>query len=141
MDILYDDLDLIDLINTKYEKLRKTNETMQSISLSISITHSEWSILSLIYGKQPAISEIAQQVDITRQATHKCIKSLNSKGIINIKNVENNNRNKCLSLTSLGEQCFLENEAIKEVMENDIADKIGIENVSHLKILLQQDWG
>lgn len=138
MDRKFDNFDLIDLMNSKYYKLRKLNEKMWNNSYTISITNSEWSVISLIYGRQPTITEITQQVNITRQATHKCMKALNSKGLITINHVENNHRNKCLKLTSLGEQCFLENKLIKEALERDIAVEIGYDNVRLLKTLLKK---
>nr|WP_243456459.1 helix-turn-helix domain-containing protein [Mobilitalea sibirica] len=107
-------------------------------SYNIFITNSEWLVIYLIYGKQPTISEIAQQVNITRQATHKCIKALNSKGIITINNVVNNNKKKCLKLTPLGERLFLENNMFKEAVERDLAEQIGLENLNLLKSLLKK---
>lgn len=136
MEEQFDNFDLIDLINSKYYKLKKVNQEVWNNTYNISITNSEWSVISLIYGKQPTISEIARQVDITRQATHKCIKSLNLKGLITINNVVNSSKKKCLMLTPLGENLFLENKLIKETLERDIAAKIGVDSVSLLKSLL-----
>jgi DNA-binding MarR family transcriptional regulator len=138
MEKLLDDIDLIDLINTKYSKFKKIYEEVWNNSYNITITNSEWSVIYLIYGKQPTISEIAQQVDITRQATHKCIKALNSKGIITINNVINNNKKKCLKLTPFGEELFLENKLLKEALERDLAAKIGDDRMFLLKSLLHK---
>lgn len=133
---------LVDLINEKNSNLRKIKEDKWNSQNSIQITNSEWSILSLIYGKKPApaISEISGHVDITRQATHKCIKSLNAKGLIIINKMENNNRNKCLELTSLGEAIFLENQKLKKDMEKEIELTIGSDNFIQLKNILKRSW-
>ncbi|MDD3174073.1 MAG: MarR family winged helix-turn-helix transcriptional regulator [Herbinix sp.] len=136
MEKQFDNFDLIDLINSKYFKFKKVNEEVWNNSYNISITNSEWSVIYLIYGKQPTISEIAKQVDITRQATHKCIKTLNSKGIITINNVVNSNKKKGLKLTPLGEKLYSENKLLKESLERDLAAKIGFDTVSLLKSLL-----
>jgi DNA-binding MarR family transcriptional regulator len=135
-----ENLDLINLFSAKYFKLKKLNEQMWSSSYNISITSSEWFILSLIYGKQPTISEITLQVNTSRQATHKSIQALKSKGLIVINNVANNNRNKCLELTPLGIKFFLENKRLKEDIEKTIITNIGDENVHQLKNLLKLDW-
>lgn len=140
MDSQLDNLGLLDLFSAKYFKLRKINEQMWNNSYNISITNSEWFILSLIFGNQPTISEIAQLINISRQAAHKSIKSLSSKGLIIINNVEYNNKNKCLNLTPLGEKCFLENKLMKETLERDVVDKIGSENAILLKSLLKAEW-
>lgn len=133
-----DNLNLIDLLNSKYYKFKKTNEAFCRNSYDISITNSEWSVISLIYGKQPTISEIAQQVNITRQATHKCMKALNSKGIITVSNVVNNNKKKCLKLTPLGEELFLEHNKLKAAIERDLAAQIGLDSVNLLITLLNK---
>lgn len=138
MEKQFDNINLIDLINSKYFKFKKVNDEVWNNLYNISITNSEWSVIYLIYGKQPTISEIAQQVDITRQATHKCIKALNIKGIITINNVVNNNKKKCLMLTPLGEKLFLENNLLKEALERDLAAKIGVDDISLLKVLLNK---
>lgn len=129
---------LIDLLNAKYYKFKNMNEELCSRSFNIAITNSEWYVIYLIHGKQPTISEIAQQVKITRQATHKCIKALNSKGIITINNVVNNNKKKCLRLTPLGEQLYLDNSLLKESIVRDLASQIGLDNINLLISLLKK---
>jgi len=134
------DYGLLDNISDKYLQLRKTVEDMWNSSYNIAITNSEWQILSLIYGKKPTIAEITKKVDISRQATHKNIKLLHSKGLIAIHNVENNNKNKYLELTPFGEACYLDSKLMKESIEKDIITKIGSENAAILKNILQMDW-
>ena len=135
-----DSFDLIDLLNAKYFKLRNLSDQMWNNSYNISISNSEWFIISLIYGKQPTISQITLQVNLSRQATHKSIKTLSTKGLIIINNVEHNSKNKCLILTPIGEKCFLENKRMKETIERDVVATIGIENVLLLKNLLKTNW-
>jgi len=132
--------ELLDNISNKYLQLRRTIEQMWNDSYNITITNSEWQILSLIYGKKPTIAEITKKVNISRQATHKNIKLLDSKGLITINKVEHNNKNKYLELTSLGESCYLDSRLMKASIEKDIVDKIGPENAAILKNILQMDW-
>lgn len=132
--------ELLDNISDKYFQLTEAIEQMWNNSYNIAITKSEWQILSLIYGKKPTIAEITKKVDISRQATHKNIKLLCSKGLITVNNVENNNKNKYLELTSFGESCYLDSQLMKESIEKDIVTKIGPENVSILKDILQMEW-
>ncbi len=131
-------LNLIDILNAKYYKYKKMNDELCSSSYNISITNSEWSVIYLIHGKQPTISEIAQQVKITRQATHKCIKALNSKGIITVNNVVNSNKKKCLKLTPLGEKLYLENILLKESIVRDLVAQIGLDHINLLISLLNK---
>jgi DNA-binding MarR family transcriptional regulator len=84
---------------------------------------------------------VTKHVDISRQATHKFIKSLEGKGLVEIHNVENNKKEKSIRLTALGEECYEKNEALKVTVEKKIADKIGTKNLTLLKDILQSDWG
>lgn len=135
-----DNTNIIDLINEKQLRLWKIKQDKWNTNNSVQLTNTEWSILALIYGNLPTISEVAQQLGITRQAAHKTIKSLDNKGFIVVNPVENNNRNKCIKLTPLGEEFFLENQKIKNEMEKEIGQKIGQDKLNLLKELLKGDW-
>lgn len=133
-------LDLIDLLSERHLDCRSVCEKLWNDNSDIYISNSEWFIMARIYKMQPTISYVSKHVDISRQATHKFIKKLESKGLVEIKNVENNNKNKCLNLTSLGEECFEKNEALKATLEKKIARKIGVDQLELLKKILKLDW-
>ena len=134
-------LDLIDLLSEHHILLRRITEKLWNDSNDINISNSEWFIIARIYQKQPTISYVSKQVDISRQATHKLIKSLESKGLVVVKNVENNKKDKCIKLTALGEECYEKNESLKATIEKKIADHIGNEQLILLKDILKADWG
>ncbi|MCM3727763.1 winged helix DNA-binding protein [Neobacillus cucumis] len=134
-------LDLIDLISERHVQLRRITEKLWNNNSEVSISNSEWFIMARIYKKQPTISTVSRNVDISRQATHKFIRSLESKGLVEIKNVENNKKEKCLELTAFGEECYVKNETLKAELERKIADEIGAEQVTLIKEILKLDWG
>jgi DNA-binding MarR family transcriptional regulator len=134
-------LDLIDLISERHGLLRKISEKLWNDSSNIYISTSEWYIMSRIYKNQPTISYVSKHVDISRQATHKFIKSLESKGLIEITNSKNNNKDKCLKLTTLGEECYEKNMSLKAGLEQKIAERIGVGQLEVLKDILKSDWG
>ena len=134
-------LDLIDLLSEHHILLRRITEKLWNDSSDIYISNSEWFIIARIYQKQPTISYVSKQVEISRQATHKLIKSLESKGLVVVENVENNKKDKCIKLTVLGEECYVKNESLKATIEKKIADHIGIEQLILLKDILKADWG
>jgi DNA-binding MarR family transcriptional regulator len=136
----YQNLDLVDLLGERHFQLRSLTERLWNDSNDIYISNSEWFIMARIYKKQPTIAYVSKHVDISRQATHKFVKSLESKGLVEIKNAENNRKEKCLYLTKLGEQCYEKNEDLKANLEKKLADKIGTENISLLKDILKIDW-
>lgn len=137
----FQNLDLVDILSERHFLLRSITEKLWNDRSDIYISNSEWFIMARIYKKQPTIAYVSKHVDISRQATHKFIKSLEAKGLVEIHNVENNKKEKCLRLTELGENCYEKNEALKATLEKKIADKIGTENLLLLKEILKLDWG
>ncbi len=97
--------------------------------------------MARIYKNHPTISYVTKHVDISRQAIHKFVKSLEGKGLIQITNSETNHRDKCLQLTALGEKCYEKNISLKAGLEQKIADKIGVEQLRILNEILKSDWG
>ncbi|MEH7177603.1 MarR family transcriptional regulator [Neobacillus vireti] len=133
-------LDLIDLLSERHLLLRKIAEELWNNNSDIHISNSEWFIMARIYKKQTTISYVTKNVDISRQAVHKFIKNLESKGLIEVMNLKNNNKEKGIRLTVLGEECYEKNEAFKATIEKKIAEKIGNKQVSFLKEILKADW-
>lgn len=141
LDSKFQNLDLIDLISERHVQLRSITEKLWNDNSDIYISNSEWFILARIYEKkQPTISYVSKHVDISRQATHKFMKQLAAKGLVEIKNVENNKKEKCIQLTSLGEECYEKNESLKAKLVEKIADQIGAEQLSFLKEIFKSDW-
>jgi DNA-binding MarR family transcriptional regulator len=134
-------LDLIDLLSERHSLVRKISEKAWNDQSEIYISNSEWYIMARIYKKQPSISYVTKNVEISRQAIHKFIQKLSEKGLVEIKNVENNRKEKCIQLTALGEECYEKNAALKAQLENKIAEKIGAEQVTILKDILKLEWG
>ncbi|MFJ8063619.1 MarR family winged helix-turn-helix transcriptional regulator [Psychrobacillus sp. NPDC096426] len=141
MDLKIENLDLIDVLSERHLQLRKITEKLWNDSSAIYLSNSEWFIMSRIYKKQPTIAFVTKHVDISRQATHKFIKSLEAKGLVEISNAEHNKKDKCIRLTKLGEECYEKNESLKANLEKEIAEKIGPEQLKLLKDFLKLDWG
>ncbi|PAV28063.1 MarR family transcriptional regulator [Virgibacillus profundi] len=134
-------LDIFDVLSERQLQLRKITENLWNDHGNINISNSEWFIMARIYKKQPTIAYVSKNVDISRQATHKFIKKLESKGLVEISSVKNNKKNKSIRLTELGEECYEKNESLKADLERKIADNIGNEQLQLLKRILKSDWG
>ncbi|WP_428910892.1 MarR family winged helix-turn-helix transcriptional regulator [Niallia sp. Krafla_26] len=141
MNSKYQDLDLVDLLSERHYRLRSLTEKLWNDHSDIYISNSEWFIMARTYKQKPTIAYVSKHVDISRQATHKFIKSLEAKGLIEVQNVESNKKEKCLRLTPLGEECYEKNEDLKADLEKQIREKIGNEHYSLLKEILSLDWG
>lgn len=136
-----EELDLFDLLSERHYQLRNLTEKLWNDHSDIYISNSEWFIMARTYKKQPTIAYISKHVDISRQATHKFIKNLEAKGLVEVKNVENNKKEKCLRLTPLGEECYEKNEALKATLEKKVQEQIGTDRLLALKEVLALDWG
>lgn len=133
------DKDVIDLISERHVMLRKICETLWNEHNELPISNSEWYIMARIYNETSTVSGVAKQVDITRQAAHKLIKKMESKGLVEFAN-SHNNRDKCIQLTESGEQYYEKYRLMKASLEEKIAEKIGAEQLAHLRKLLLVDW-
>jgi DNA-binding MarR family transcriptional regulator len=137
----WQNLDLLDLLGERHFLLRSMAEKKWNDTHDIYISNSEWFIMARIYQKQPTIAYVSKNVNISRQATHKFIKSLESKGLVEISDAQENRKEKSVRLTKLGESCYEENEALKAKLEAKITKQIGAEKVALLKEILKLDWG
>ncbi|HWL11623.1 MAG TPA: winged helix DNA-binding protein [Ureibacillus sp.] len=130
-------LDLFDLISERHDTIRKILEVKWNEMSDIPISNSEWYIMSKVNNNQPTISMVAKSVQISRQAAHKFIKKLESKGLVEMIS-GSNNRDKYIQLTDLGQICVDKYIVLKMDIEERISEKIGIEQ---LKTILKSDWG
>ena len=133
-------LNLIDLLSERHLSTRRITEQAWNEESDIRISNSEWTIMAHIYKQQPTIASVTKNVDITRQAIHKFIKNLSAKGLVEVQNVENNKKEKCIRLTALGENCHEKHEVFKKQLESTIAEKIGSHQLALLKDILTADW-
>ena len=97
--------------------------------------------MARIYGIRPTLAQVSKSVDISRQATHKLVRGLESRGLVIIEDSTENNKDKCIRMTPLGEECYEKNLALKAELIDRIADHIGSDKVSLLKDILMTDWG
>lgn len=141
MDLELKNLDLVDMLSERHLQLRNKTEKLWNDNSDIYLSNSEWVIMGRIYKNEPTIAHVCKHVNISRQATHKVIKNLEAKALVEINNVENNKKEKRIRLTSLGNDCYQKNELMKASIEKKIANKIGSEQLNLLKNYLQLDWG
>jgi len=134
------EIDIISLISEKNSQLRKLCENQWNAGQHVKITSTEWYVLSQLYNAEPSVSQVAKSVNITRQATHKCLRSLQEKGLLKIVIRPHNKRNRFIVLTPYGNQCWAEYSTIKKQLEEQIALTIGADNVNLIKEHFSKDW-
>lgn len=134
-------LDVIDLLSERHAILHRLVEDKWNEHNEIYISNSEWYILARIYKKRPTISDVTKSVDFSRQATHKFIKRLQEKGLVEVTNVEHSKKHKAIRMTTFGEECYEKNKLLKIEIEQQLVNVIGKEQVMNLKNILKLDWG
>jgi DNA-binding MarR family transcriptional regulator len=131
-------LNLVDLLSERHSQLRRKVRTQWLEAGMDDITQTESHMLSILEKERMTIAETARKINFTRQAAHKCAQGLIEKGYIDF--TRNNQRDKLLILTENGKKYCSGTLQIKHKIEQEVAQKIGQENLVLLKNLLQNEW-
>lgn len=130
-------MNLIDLLSEKHLSLRKLVTDTDPDQINKTETH----ILAILEAHQMlSISEISRIIHISRQGTHKSIQGLLARGYVEAVEVEGNQRDKNIILTSKGIECNHRMLKAKLELEQQIINKLGSSNVELLKSLLKEEW-
>ncbi|MCM3740511.1 winged helix DNA-binding protein [Oceanobacillus luteolus] len=132
--------DLFDLLSKKNREIRKAIEDRWNNKNEIQLTKSEWFILDRINYGQEMLADVCKNGEITRQGTHKLIRKLEAQGLVKLTNLDENKRNKYVQLTQLGLNCYEENKALKQALEERIKNALGQAAYDELKKTLAADW-
>ena len=136
----YKPLNLIDLISERHVYIRTHIEKIWNEKYDIKMNNTEWHVIAKLYSGMDTIADITRKVHVSRQATHKLIKNLEQKQLIEIYDDQNNKKIKKVRLTQFGKQCYEQHMAIKEQMEASIEQSIGTKLYEQLKKGLSMDW-
>lgn len=134
------ELHLVDLLSEKHKELRKKVMELWLQKDGEYISDTESHMLGMLEIKNMTVAECARKMNISRQATHKCSKKLIERGYIVTSSIEGNNRDILLALTERGDEYCSEMLKLKKTLEEEVAKKIGKENVKMLKNLLKKEW-
>lgn len=127
---------LFDLLNQETASLLRQFDKQWAAKNNTVLSASEWLILSRVIELAPSIADVAKNVHITRQATHKCIKSLEAKGLIATSTCTQNRRVKLVSATELGKQYHSRSVLLKKEIETNLLATLGTNKIEDLKDLL-----
>lgn len=131
-------LNIIDLISEKHITLRREVEERWSKSGEEDITHTEAMLLAKINMGKISLAEVARQANVSRQAMHKCAKKLEEKGYLEFIASESNQT--YTSLTEKGSLYCKKSNELKDIIEEEITQKLGEENMKLIKKLLECEW-
>ena len=86
-------------------------------------------------------SAVARRMGITRQAVYKSTKHLQIIGALELVADPNDQRQKIINMTPMGERIALDARACLAEIEAHLRDKIGGPSFNQLKATLAKDWG
>lgn len=130
---------LIDLISEWNMSLRLACAERWNEVHPVTMSESEWSVLRYAYQQQFTVSDTARALRVSRQAVHKCVRSLQEKRLIETAVKADNRRAKCITLTPLGNQYIQEYMELKSRVEQDIRQSIGTQEFENLKQVLHSN--
>lgn len=132
---------LMEILHERYLVMQTALETAWKVQSDLIISQTEWKIIGRIDQGVLPVAHITKNLHITRQATHKLIKNLSSKGLVELYQMENNKKERCIALTSLGRECYNIYKSIHAEIEQQIALNLGTKQIEDLNSIMQSDWG
>ena len=133
-------LEIIDLISEWHTRLRAELETSWNKESEVAMSNTEWHILTKIYSGMHAISDITKSVYITRQATHKHLKNLQAKQLVEIYGDDQNKKKKNVQLTTQGVHLIQRYNELKDSLECTLKKSIGEVAYNELQTILNKEW-
>ncbi len=86
-------------------------------------------------------ADLARRLGITRQSTQTLVQGLERKRLIELVDDPTDGRSKLVMLTSEGQRTIPVALSIFEELEAALEDRIGSDDVAHLRATLTRDWG
>jgi DNA-binding MarR family transcriptional regulator len=131
---------LIDLVSEKQQELHVKIVSIEEERWGENVTQSESHILAVIEEENMTIAEAARKINVSRQAAHKCVQGLITRGYISTTSIEGNQRDKLIVLTEKGKKYSREMLVIKKEVEEEIEESIGKSNTELLRQCLNSRW-
>lgn len=129
--------DLIELLYRQHKQLRQITETIWNENNKLHLTSSEWYVLKNIYEGRTTVSELMEQIDISKQGVHKFLVSLEEKNLITTELKRTNKLQKISRLTDQGLEVIQKSKDLESEIETMVRNTIGNEQYSVLHDILQ----
>lgn len=133
--------DLMSLISEKQREIRRKCQEEWNEQYDVSVPDSEWTVLGNAARESMTVSEMAKRLSISRQASHKIVRSLEKKGFVIMIDGEHYKNRKYIFLTKEGLYYNGLYRNMKENLVQEIEDNIGMEKSIMLREVLSKDWG
>ncbi|RJG49400.1 MarR family winged helix-turn-helix transcriptional regulator [Motilimonas pumila] len=105
-----------------------------------SLTPAQQTVFNLAFEQVTTLSQLAQQMRVSRQAVQKTVASLVELELIQLRTCPENGAAKVLIVTARGQLMRLKYQQVRRDIEAQLLQRLGPEQVAILKQILQQQW-
>lgn len=131
-------IDFIELLYRQHKHLRHISEVMWNENQDVHLTSSEWYVLKNIHAGSVTVSELVQQLDISKQGVHKFLLSLQEKGLITTELKKGSKVQKVSYLTEKGQDILESSKEMEYEIEQMVRGTIGDQEYELLLEMLKK---
>ncbi len=102
-------------------------------------SNAEFKLFAALRGKSRSIAELSRYLGVSRQAVHQTVHKLVERGIVELENIESNQREKFVVITEKGREVQKMTAKHFQIIEAKMAKNIGRKNVELLRKLLKEN--
>ena len=121
------------LVQDLVEKLDSKMHAMRRGTLWEDVRPSDAKLFVLTARHQRSIADLAKALDISRQAAHKSVKRLLDRGVVELRQMPGNNRDKIVVITDEGNAARIMAAKNLEAIEFEIEQRIGKERLEEFR--------
>lgn len=133
-------MNLLELLYKQYKQLRDYIVIQWDEQNEISLSNSEWNCLHAVIEGAKSVPEIMQRNEITKQAAHKVIKSLEEKGMVLTSLVKTPKVQRQVELTDFGRYIYSKSLVVHLEVEEKLRHTLGNDVYEQLVETLNKKW-
>ena len=111
----------------------------QEDGATISAAHA--TLLHQLPSEGASIAELARRLGVSAPTAHQWVHELVAVGLVSVESDPQSARSKVVRLSASGEQCRRETMRILAGLEDALAERVGADNVTALRVALEEPWG
>ncbi len=107
--------------------------------LPYKVSFAEIKLFNALRGKEKSISELARNLEVSRQAVHKTIHKLQNMGYLELIAKQNNKKDRIIKITNKGEAVKKQGAEHLIAIEEKLSWSMGERNLGFMKIIISEN--
>ena len=107
--------------------------------LPYKVSFAEIKLFNALRGKEKSISELARNLEVSRQAVHKTIHKLQNMGYLELIAKQNNKKDRIIKITNKGEAVKKQGAEHLITIEEKLSWSMGERNLGFMKIIISEN--